>query len=69
MTELEVVFRNGLISSLTRISLRKFDRKNVDDTFIDIESIFKCVVNEKPLLGEANTDSGFEFYCYYEILY
>ncbi|VUZ55721.1 unnamed protein product [Hymenolepis diminuta] len=57
MTELEVVFNNGLIFSLARISLKKFDRKNVDDTFVDIESIFKCVVNEKPLLGEANADS------------
>ncbi|VDN95970.1 unnamed protein product [Rodentolepis nana] len=57
MSEVEDIFDSRLKSCLTRISLRKFDLKNVEDTFNEVENLFKCFVNEKPLADGANADS------------
>nr|CDS27435.2 protein FAM160A1 [Hymenolepis microstoma] len=57
MSEADAVFDSRLKSCLARISSKKFDLKNVEDTFNDVEYLFKCFVNEKPPVDGANANS------------
>lgn len=61
MTDFEIVFCNELKSCLARILLRKFDRKNIDDTLESIKNLFKCVANEKPPINEVTANGNFVF--------